>query len=677
MTRRLLSTQAASAAEDLAAGTLTETTIEIQSTTVTIDDKNIELGSTDSPSDSTADGGGITLKGTTDKTILWENDDDSWHFNQGIDVVGAGSFAGAEASLSQGIVQVGVDSGGDPGGELMFHTDDYVGIRCAHAGALPLAVKPSGNVGIGTTAPAVALDVIGIGSFAGAEASLSQGNVQIGVDSGGDPGGEVMFHTDDYIGIRCANSGAPPFAVKPSGNVGIGDVAPGTQLQMSGTAPYVTLKNSTAENTAGGCESKIIFEDHADVTLAQVEGSHSGSSDDTKGKLILSTHTGSALTAAVTIDDTQDVTFAADISVSGEVQTANIGYTDGDNAITIVDGGDCTFAADVTVTGEVIANAGIDVKNGDTGAGYVNFYEDSDNGTNSVTVIGPASTADVTLTLPSATDTLVGKATTDTLTNKTLTAPKIADDGYIADANGNEQLVFVQTASAVNHWAMTNATNGTPNVILQATGTTSDVNAFIKPQGEGVVVLQMTHANGTTAIKGASSGDAVLELQPDDGTAADQWTVSALDDGHFTIASKISGSFADMLEITPNATAANSSSALAGSLRTTGKLTSAGQVLAYAAKTANYTTTATDHVIVASGSGTVITLLENAPAGTVYTIKRVDASNEISVSRDTGDTIDGANTYALENNYDTVTVMSDGANYHVIAEVVNEGGGGP
>jgi len=187
----------------------------------------------------------------------------------------------------------------------------------------------------------------------------------------------------------------------------------------------------------------------------------------------------------------------------------------------------------------------------------------------------------------------------------------------------------------------------------------------------------MTHANGTTAIKGASSGDAVLELQPDDGTAADQWTVSALDDGHFTIASKISGSFADMLEITPNATAANSSSALAGSLRTTGKLTSAGQVLAYAAKTANYTTTATDHVIVASGSGTVITLLENAPAGTVYTIKRVDASNEISVSRDTGDTIDGANTYALENNYDTVTVMSDGANYHVIAEVVNEGGGGP
>jgi len=264
-------------------------------------------------------GSGKVGVGTTDPAVA-------------LDVIGTGSFAGAATSLSQGNVQVGVDSGGDPGGELMFHTDDYVGLRCADSGALSLAVKPSGNVGIGTTAPAVALDVIGTGSFAGAEASLSQGNVQVGVDSGGDPGGELMFHTDDYIGIRCADSGALPFAVKPSGNVGIGDVAPGTQLQVSGTAPYVTLKNSTAENTAGGCESKIIFEDHADVTLAQVEGSHSGSSDDTKGKMILSTHTGSALTAAVTIDDAQDVTFAADITADGSLFLKEKADAEGDTA---------------------------------------------------------------------------------------------------------------------------------------------------------------------------------------------------------------------------------------------------------------------------------------------------------------------------------------------------------
>ena len=54
----------------------------VEQVTVEIKDKNIELGSTDSPSDSTADGGGITLKGTTDKTIVWENDTNQWNVNQ-------------------------------------------------------------------------------------------------------------------------------------------------------------------------------------------------------------------------------------------------------------------------------------------------------------------------------------------------------------------------------------------------------------------------------------------------------------------------------------------------------------------------------------------------------------------------------------------------------------------
>ena len=49
-----------------------------------------------------------------------------------------------------------------------------------------------------------------------------------------------------------------------------------------------------------------------------------------------------------------------------------------------------------------IANAGIQLKNGATSAGFLEFFEDSDNGTNKVTLIGPASTADITLTLPSS-----------------------------------------------------------------------------------------------------------------------------------------------------------------------------------------------------------------------------------------------------------------------------------
>ena len=51
--------------------TVNGTTTTVNSTTLTVDDKNIELGSVATPTDTTASGGGITLKGATDKTITW------------------------------------------------------------------------------------------------------------------------------------------------------------------------------------------------------------------------------------------------------------------------------------------------------------------------------------------------------------------------------------------------------------------------------------------------------------------------------------------------------------------------------------------------------------------------------------------------------------------------------
>lgn len=54
------------------------TTTTITSTTLTVDDKNIELGSVASPTDTTADGGGITLKGATDKTLNWVQSTSAW-----------------------------------------------------------------------------------------------------------------------------------------------------------------------------------------------------------------------------------------------------------------------------------------------------------------------------------------------------------------------------------------------------------------------------------------------------------------------------------------------------------------------------------------------------------------------------------------------------------------------
>jgi hypothetical protein len=72
--------------------TVNGTTTTVNSTTVTIDDKNIELGSVATPTDTTADGGGITLKGATDKTINWVDSTDSWTFSEHVDLATGKEF---------------------------------------------------------------------------------------------------------------------------------------------------------------------------------------------------------------------------------------------------------------------------------------------------------------------------------------------------------------------------------------------------------------------------------------------------------------------------------------------------------------------------------------------------------------------------------------------------------
>ena len=62
------------------------TTTTINSTTLSVDDKNIVIGDVATPSDVTADGGGITLKGATDKTFNWVDATDAWTSSEHINL---------------------------------------------------------------------------------------------------------------------------------------------------------------------------------------------------------------------------------------------------------------------------------------------------------------------------------------------------------------------------------------------------------------------------------------------------------------------------------------------------------------------------------------------------------------------------------------------------------------
>jgi hypothetical protein len=99
----------------------------------------------------------------------------------------------------------------------------------------------------------------------------------------------------------------------------------------------------------------------------------------------------------------------------------------------------------------------------------------------------------------------------ETLTNKTLTAPKIANGGFVADANGNEQIKFTTTASAVNELTVVNsATSSAPEI--SSTGGDTDIDLKITPKGSGKIVLDgisFPNADGTAdqVLKTDGSGN--------------------------------------------------------------------------------------------------------------------------------------------------------------------------
>ena len=103
--------------------------------------------------------------------------------------------------------------------------------------------------------------------------------------------------------------------------------------------------------------------------------------------------------------------------------------------------------------------------------------------------------------------TVVTKTGTETLTNKTLTSPtlttpRFADDGFIADASGNEQILFQQTANAVNAIEVTNSATG-DGVKIGSAGDDTNINIILDPKGSGTVDVNSSRIVNVTDPSGA------------------------------------------------------------------------------------------------------------------------------------------------------------------------------
>jgi hypothetical protein len=68
------------------------TTTFIESTTLQVTDKNVEIGKVATPTDTTADGGGITLLGATNKTITYDNANTQWTSSENWNIANGKAF---------------------------------------------------------------------------------------------------------------------------------------------------------------------------------------------------------------------------------------------------------------------------------------------------------------------------------------------------------------------------------------------------------------------------------------------------------------------------------------------------------------------------------------------------------------------------------------------------------